>query len=369
MVNFVDATTLNATNTTFPGARLTNGPFGLQEIQTFLVVPAPNRRRWAVWVSTSDLAAVVFAILLLTFAIDHYLYKNRYLVHVGGARRAKTTAAVPDDKAALHEKEARDLESGQKCSNDEGSDVKPISKREPDSQASNLFWRLVDRVAFISLVLIYYAFIYDGEKPASEKKKETPESTSESTSKSTSAKAETESEVENPPAPWKRRVLNGTILLLLLLFTLLFFAFHIAFWPVLLMLFILGQGGFFEYLNQDAMIPWQSIAFETTAYLTIWTLIGATLMMKPNRFQGILWIGFKWTHAVSWWVFWGFMESYYIGGRVAGWFGFDTEVSPILFVFVVQRLLVPYLYSGIVCNVVIGVRLVRHFWNLDLPKV
>jgi hypothetical protein len=166
------------------------------------------------------------------------------------------------------------------------------------------------------------------------------------------------------------RNIEISILLLVLLAMLLVFAFYLLFWPSILILFIMLQCGFYEDLNQGAKVPWQSIALKSTLHLAIWTIIGVTLLLKPNRLQGVLWKCFKWTHAVNWWLFWGIVESYSFGAIVARRIGFHyTGISMEVVLLIMRPSLVAYLYSGAVCDGVVAVRLSKFFWNNDITKL
>jgi hypothetical protein len=216
MVNLltVDAVTANVTNTTFAHKfSLTDGPFGLQELKSVLSFPARDGRSWTVSILTSDVAAVIFTILVLTFAIDHYLFKSRYLVHIGGSRRDKDRAAALDEKASAYEKEALNLESGQKCSNDEDSDLEPKSEHESDSSASKTRPRWIYRAGFTLLVLFLVA-LFGGKM-----EKEIAPKTNKETLESSSTKAEAEREADKSPPtsrwgkfvqhPWSQGILKS----------------------------------------------------------------------------------------------------------------------------------------------------------------
>ena len=89
----------------------------------------------------------------MTFAIDHYLFESRYLVHVGGATKKKDQAAVQDEKAYLHEKEALNIESGQKGSSDGDRSLKPKSEDVPNVPMSTARPRWTLRGFYILLLL------------------------------------------------------------------------------------------------------------------------------------------------------------------------------------------------------------------------
>lgn len=379
MVNLltVDAATANVTNTTFAHKfRLTDGPFGLQELESVLSFPPRYGKSSTVSIRTSDVAAVVFTILVLTFAIDHYLFKSRYLMHIGGAKREKDHTAALDEKASLYEKEALIIESGQKCSNDEDSDLDPKSEHDSESLVPTARSRRVHRAIQI-LAILFLIAMSDGTK---KKKKHISSKTRKETLENSSIKADPQGEMDRSPPtsrwgrfdqhPWIQTMLDFAILFLGSLFMLVVFTFHLIFWPLLLLLFIALQCAFYEDVNHSAIVPWQSIALKSTLCLAIWTIIGATLLLKPNRLHVVLWKCFKWTHAVNWWLFWVGLYSYDLCGFVARLSGFhDTNITKEVIMFFLRPSLVAYLYSGVVRDAVVAVRLGNFFWNGDITKL
>lgn len=378
MVNFltVDAVTANVTSTSFAHKLgLTDGPFGIQELESVLNFPERNGRSLTVSIRTSDAAAAVFTILALTFAIDHFLFKSRYLTHIVGTERNNDHAATPNEKASLHEKEALILESGQKCSNDKDSDQEPKSKHDSDFITSTVLPRWVHKATFIVLILFLVAISGGNNENATGSK------THKEILESSSAKAEAEGEADKSPPtswwgrfvhdhPWSQRILNSAILLLGPVAMLLFVAYHLLFWPWLLTVFIVLQCLFCSELNDSAAVPWQSIALKSTLYLAIWTIVGVTLLLKPNRLQGMLWKCFKWTHAINWWLFWVFMESYSFGNLVARRVGFQyTGIMTEVAMFIIRPSLVAYLYSGAVRDAVVALRVSKYLWNNDITKL
>lgn len=372
----VDVATANVSNTTTFAhkVRLTEGPFGLQELESVLSFPQRYGNSWTVSTRTSDVAAVVFTILVLTFAIDHYLFKSRYLVHIGGAKREKDHAAALDQKASLYEKEALILESGQKRSNDEDSDLDPKSEHDSDSLASTARSRRVYKPIQI-LAILFLLAMCDGKMM-----KEISSKTRKGTQEDSSVKADPKRGVDrSSPAsrwgrfvqhPWLRTMLDFTMFFLGSLVMLVVFAFHLIFWPLLLSLFIALQCVFYEDLNHSATVPWQYIALKSTLYLASWTIIGVTLLLKPNRLQIVLWKCFKWTHAVNWWLFWVGLYSYDLCDFVARRSGFhDTRITKEVIMFLLRPSLVAYLYSGVVRDAVVAVRLGNFFWNNDITKL
>ena len=374
MVNLqiVNAATSKITNATLLFS-LTDGLFGLQELESVLSFAPRNGRSWTVSIKTSDIVAVIFTILILTFAIDKYLFNSRYLVHIGGVKREKDDAAILDEKASLHEKEALNVESGLKCSDDGDSDLEPSSQHDSGSAASTASPGRLSRAIQI-LAILFLAAIFN-----SKEMKETPSKTHKETAESSSGNTETEGEANEPrtTSRWGRFVQHPVLqkmsgyatLLLLFLSMLAVFTFHLLFWPLFLGLFIILRCALYEDTNGGATVPCQSIALKSTLYLAIWTIIGVNLLLQPNRLQGTLWKCVKWTHAVNWWLFWFIFEGHYLWGFVAKRIGFSYSpiVTEMVF-FIIQPLLVAYLYSGVVRDAVVAVRLCKFFWNYDLTK-
>ncbi|CAD6582030.1 MAG: hypothetical protein ASARMPREDX12_000737 [Alectoria sarmentosa] len=371
----VDVATANVSNTTFAHKlRLIGGPFGLQELESVLSFPQRYGKSWTISTRTSDVVAAVFTILVLTYAIDHYLFKSRYLVHIGGAQREKDHAAALDKKASLYEKEALILESGQKRGNDEDSNLDPKPEHDSESLASTARSRRVYK-PIQTLAILSLLAMCDGKTM-----EEISSKTRKGTQEDSSVKADPKGGVDrsSPTSrwgrfvqhPWLRTMLDFTILFLGSLVMLIVFAFHLIFWPLLLSLFIALQCVFYEDLNHNATVPWQYIALKSTLYLTSWTIIGVTLLMKPNRLQIVLWKCFKWTHAVNWWLFWVGLYSYDLCDFVARRSGFhNTRITKEVIMFLLRPSLVAYLYSGVVRDAVVAVRLGNFFWNNDITKL
>ena len=129
---------------------------------------------------------------------------------------------------------------------------------------------------------------------------------------------------------------------------------------------ILLQCLFHEKLNPGATVPWQAIALKSTLHLTIWTIVGVTLLLKPNRLQGMLWKCLRWTHAVNWWLFWVPFESYYLSVFMAGRIGTNSTVE--VFMFILRPSLLAYLYSGIIRDAFVAVQLCKFIWNNAMTK-
>lgn len=369
------AATSSATNATFAHKfSLAYGFLGLQELESTLSFPLRNGRSWTVSVKTSDLAILLLTILTLTYQIDKHLFKSRYLVHIGGVRKEKDEATVLDEKASLHEKEALNVESGLKCSNDEDCETEPKSQPDPASPASTARPGRLSRAIKILAILSLVTF-YDGKN-----KKESPSTAHKEALESPTKDTGPEGEMakSRPTSRWGRflqhpvseKILGFGILLLLLLFMTFIFAYHLLFWPLFLAMFIAFQCVFYEEVNTGVAVPWQSIALTSTLCLAIWTIIGAYLLLKPNRSQGTLWKYVKWCHAVNWWLFWSVYYSHYIWGFVARRTGFhyDSRGMMELGMFFLRPTLVAYLYSGAVRDAFVAVRLCKLLWNYDLTK-
>ena len=367
----LDATTAKVTNNTFAlNFSLIDGPFGLRELESDLTFPPRNGMSWSLSIRTSDIVVVIFAILFLTFAIDRYLFKSQYLAHIGGVTKEKDHAAVHDEKACLHEKEALILESGQQGSRDGDSSLEPKSEDDSKLSMSTTLLRWTHRAISI-LLLLFLVAISEGKKGKQNTHKATPGSSSE--------KTDAEGEVDQPPQTswWGKLVLPpriqglfmAAVVPLVVLFMLAVVMFHLLFWPLLLTLFILLQCALDGEIHPGVIDQWASLAIKSTLHLAIWTIIGVGLLLKPNRLQGMLWQVIKWTHAINWWLFWVVFEAYFCGTPVARWFGVNFSQNTMKVVlFVLRPSLVAYLYSGVVRDVLVAVRLGKYFWNNDLMK-
>ncbi|MCJ1317885.1 hypothetical protein MMC15_003212 [Xylographa vitiligo] len=366
----VNAATTNVTNTNFTHEiRLVDGLFGLQELKSVLSFRANNGGIWTLSIQTSDLAVLMFTILVLTFAIDHYIFRSRYLVHIRGAKRVKNPVVALNEKAALYEREALKVESGQQCGNDEHSDPESQPKHDSDQPVSSIFLRWVYKALLISLILLLSPV--DGEQ------KEVASGTDKVKPESSGMKAEAEWQADIPPStslwrrvahhPWFKAVVRSAMLLVAILSMLVVFTFHLLFWPAILVLVILHQCASYEYFDDNAIVPWQSIALKSILQLVVWTTVAVTLLMKPNRFQAVLWKCFKWTHAVNWWLWWAVLESHSVCFVAARRYGlhYDSKITMQVFFFV-QPTLIAYLCSGIVCDVVVAIRLCKVFRTIDL---
>ena len=372
MVNLitVDAATVNVTNNIFAlNFSLIDNPFGLQEIQSVLTFPPRNGVSSILSIRTSDIAVVIFAIILLTFAIDHYLFKSRYLVHVGGATRDKDHPAIPDEKPHGDEKIPLDLEAGQKGNSDGDGSLKPKSEDSPDSPASSAPSRWIHR-AFLTLLLLFLVAISHVNLENKKFHTETPERSSE--------KADAEGKADNSPQPrWWGQIsrhprlqglLTSAVIPFIVLIMLSLVIFHILFWPTLLLLFILLQCGFYTEIHPSTTtVPWETIALNSSLHLTVWTILAVGLLLQPNRLQGTLWKCTRWTQAISWWLFWIPFELYFCGMPMAKRFGVpDVRNTTKEVFFFLRPSLVAYLYSGVVRDVLIAVRLCKFFWNEDI---
>ncbi|MCJ1287654.1 hypothetical protein MMC26_007006 [Xylographa opegraphella] len=361
----VDAATTNVTNANFGHEiSLIDGIFGLQELHSVLSFPVYNGGIWTLSIQTSHLTVLLFTILVLTFAIDRYIFKSRYLVHIGGAKGGEIVAAALDEKAALYEKEAFKVESGQHCSNDDDPEPGPQPKHKSGHPASAIYLRLANKAMFITCILCVLG--------VARQRKQVAPGTDHEISEKSSMKTEAEwlTDIPHSTSTWHRiddrQWLKATIstatLLLAIFGMLVVLIFHVLFWPAVLVLVILQQCAIYEYLNNNTAIPWQSIALRSTLRLVIWITIGVTLLVRRNKFQAMLWKCFKWTHAVTWWLFLAVVEFYSVGCVVATRYElqYDAKITRQVFV-TVRPILIAYLCSGIVCDAVVAVRLRKLF--------
>ena len=368
MVNFllVDAVT-DTTNTTF-AYRL--GPFGLQEFECTLSLPTSNGKSWTISTWTSDIVILIFTILVFTFAIDHYLFNSRYLVHIRGATRIKDRNLSLEEKAALHEKEALNVESGN-LSNNENYDRESKAKHnsDPSSSTTSQTWR--ERAVSTLLTLFALSFgLYGSENPqkSSEHKDELPSTPS-------TQGGEKEEDVNKPlhAGRWSRffthpvteKIFSYVLLILASLFMLAGFAFHIVFWPFFIFLFTSLERGLSEdtHLNVSAL----SIKLKFISYLAIWTIIGVTLSLKPSRFQGPLWKCLKWTHIINGWLFFGILYSHIAVTHLPERVGYNIEIIKLV-LFTMRPPLIAYIFAGVVCNATVLVRVYKYCWYDDNTK-
>ncbi|MCJ1311680.1 hypothetical protein MMC25_005353 [Agyrium rufum] len=381
MVHFmtVDATTASVNSSTIlHNISLTDGFFGLQEYQWTMVFPPRNGNSWTVSVQTSDLAAVTLTIVLLSFAIDHYFFKSQYLVHIHGVTRPQHHATIQDEEALNHEEKPFKLESGQKSVNAGDSNSKPEPEAESDASASPIHPIWINRV-FNVLFILMVIFFLSGKS----KKHDDASQVDTTTQACSTTKAEAEREVKKPPPtdlwgkcikhPWSQKLVRWAVLVGLFLVILVVFTYNVLYWPFLLILFILEQCVMYGALEPKATIPWQSIALKSTLYFIVFTTIGATLLLKPNRWLAKFWKYLKWTHAVNWWLFWSIWQSPAFANIVIKWTAsyftiqfYSGSTSMAFMAFIVRPALVAYLYSGALCDAVAAVRYCTYIWkNMD----
>ena len=168
-------------------------------------------------------------------------------MHVGGATKKKDQAAVQDEKAYLHEKEALNIESGQKGSSDGDRSLKIKSEDDSNVPTSIARPRWTLRRFYILLLLFVIAFSV-GQKTKEEITKAAPESSSE--------KTDAEGQLDQPPQTswWGKLVLPPRVQGLLTaaivrLAMLAVVVFHLLRWLLLLTLFIMLQCFFHEEIN------------------------------------------------------------------------------------------------------------------------
>ena len=357
----LDAVVSNVTNTTFKHQfSLVDGPFGLRELESTTSFPARNGLSRTISIQTSDIAIFTLVTILATFAIDRHFFKSRYLIHVGGLGKKKHESDVLNEKASLHEKEALNVEAGETTSE---------SPSEPKSDTGALTtWRKwTIRAMFIIATCLFLTIGYSEMKKveAANAKQEAKRST-------TDTDTPTEEKDDTPRAPfrWRRLVDSLSTYLFIPISILALLGFQTLFWPFYLTYFILSEilisGDLYKKDPSSAPDGWKWILLKLLLFFTIWTIAGATLMHKPTRYQIKIWAAFKWTHAVSWWLFWGILELKVWGGLLAKGLSLSIRCLPEQsFVFVMRPFLFAYLCSGMVCNCVSAFRVFKYVREHD----
>ena len=366
-LQLVDAIAANVTNNTFAHKfNQTDYLFGLQQFEYILKYPACNGKNWTLSIQTADIAAVAIIITVLTFGIDHYLLKSRNLVRIGGTLKVKNHTVALDEEASIDEKTPLAVEPKQKPSNDEDSEVEIDSEHSSDSPKPKT--RLGYGSDFIWIVTILFFFAMSGGK-----KKDSLSGSYKETVESSTKKAEVEGEADKysrtslwgkvAQHPWSRATSSWTTVFLLSSTMLFVFTYELLFWPWLFALLVISQLAYYSELNPSATVQWQSTAVVSTLYLSIWTIVGMTLLLKPNRFQYTLWKSFKWTRAVNFWLFWIPFETYFIGSFIAKRFGFQHTGTMLEVFFFLRPSLLAYVSSGVVLDAVVALRINQYFWH------
>ncbi|MCJ1234081.1 hypothetical protein MMC14_002039 [Varicellaria rhodocarpa] len=348
-----------------------DGHFGFQELECTLSFTTSDEMNRTVSTWTSDIALLLFTILLLTFVIDHYIFNGRYRAHILNVEMDHDSNLSLEDEVLLHEKEALDVESGQKNSN-EDRDPEPKSKHASFSSASLNYRRGVHRATTTLLGLFVFS-LFGSEKP------ETAFKVFKDVSRrsSTKAKAREDSNKSGRAGkwsrlcrhPWSQRLFSSIMLLLGLVVILCVFACHILFWPALMSIFILEESAIYEDLHSGVTVPRQSIALKLTVYLVLWTIIGVTLLSKPSRFRIMLWKCLKWIHAINWWLFFAILESHNIWAFVVKRMGFyNIEISKAV-LFIMRPSLVAYVYSGVLRDAVLVMKVFKYLWYNDITNL
>ena len=359
----LDAVVANLTDNTFIHKfRLVRGPFGFQELESITSFPPRDGVRQTVLIQTSDVAFFAIIVILATFAIDRYFFRSRYLTHVCQVKKEKDRATVLDEKASLHEKEAFNVEAG-RHSPELGSEPKP------DTQMPTKRQRWAAR-AFCTLAVLFLIAIGISDGKKDEKSKNKPKA-SEDSATDTQTKEKVDTPIPSSLSPWDRYMYGPVISIFVLLSIFVVFAFHLLFWPLLLACFITYEILILENLHPDdaenSTFLWKAIALRRIAYFTVWTIVGVTLVLKPTRFQRKIWMAFRWTHAVTWWLFWGIIESHALGGLMARWMCLSIRCLPEQsFVFIMRPFLVAYLCSGAVCNAASALCMIKYLWDNDI---
>ena len=367
----LDAAVANVTDTSSVHRfSLANTPFGLQELESITSFPARHGVSRTLSIQTSDIAAIIVIILTTSFVIDRYLFKSRYLTHVGGtkekAEKEKDVEANLDEKAPLVEKETPDVEGKKQVQFDErfvpNAGPATSSEPQPPKIRPRGTWRI------LLLVLISYLFIGNetsGEDDAISKPKE---------EKSENLSAETKKKVDTPSPtsrwgkfvqhPRARNFFDNILLVFVALCTFVAAAYHVLFWPWFLMYFIVTECAIYGRLYHTTTVPWRSITLNMTLYTTLWTILGVTLLMKTHRLRSVLWNSFAWTYAIVWWLFWIIMESHLFAEILVKWAGLSVAgFTEQTFMFIMRPFLFVYLYSGVVCNIVTAVPTIKRLWE------
>ena len=224
------------------------------------------------------------------------------------------------------------------------------------------------RALLTAAVLFHISIgLSDGKKEENPKRKQ-------NTSEHSATDAQTKEKADAPQSSssgWSKYVYVPVITLFVALSVIVVFAFQLLFWPFFLAQFIIHEILILEdYHQSEAAIlafPWKAMALKLTCYFIIWTVAGVTLLQTQTRFQRKIWMAFRWTHAVSWWLFWGLLEFHVLGGLLIKWMGPPICGLPNQpFAFVMRPFLVAYLCSGAVCNTASALRMIKYVWDNDL---
>lgn len=348
---------------------LVDGPLGWQQFQTSLSVSVSNGHTWTISLRTFDFVAIVSAFILLAFAVDLYFFNSRYLLHVGGTRTATVGAST------TQEKHARDVESGKERSYEIDSRPQPQSVYSEDSRPRSLssHARCLKRVAFIVLVLFAYPIPVGGNEKAVIEEI-TPTSRSELLENPGSSNKQMKSPSCNRLGQpirhsWARKISGAALFLVVWLFMAFIFLWRILFWPNIFVISVLCQGLIHETFYPRHSFQWKSlalIALMSLLRLAFWTIAVAALVLRPNRIQGTLWKAFRWTHAITWWLFWGSFEMYLHVHRIFKVLGLPyVAFGDVYFLALMPSLTIMYLYSGIVMDVADTVLMVQKSWKTD----
>lgn len=358
---------------------LVDGPLGWQQFQTSVSISASSGRMWTISLRTFDLVAIVSAIILLAFAVDHYYFNSRYLVHIGGAT-PPTWATV--GASTTQKKNVRDLESSHEHKYELENKPKPQSvsaedsqPRTPSPQPRPRCWNQATFVLFTFLVPPDIASIVI-ETKASNNEGETPKSSPEPSDSSMSTEKPLEKQAEPSSCnrlgllirhPWMRKIARFTRTLGLWLLLAFICLCRVLFWPFMLFFSIAFPVINYNILYPDEPMQWRDIArlsLISFLRLTFWTSAMVTLLLRTSQLQGKLWKSFRWTHATTWWLLWGSMELsrclpyvFQVLGlpRIALGRVYDVALMPLL--------ITAYLYSGLVCNVTVAVVMAKKLWK------
>lgn len=359
---------------------LVDAPLGLHQLRTVLTVIASNGLSWTLSWRTSDFVAIISAIILLTFAFDHYYLNSWYLVHIGGltARRVRLGASTSQEKVT------RNIESGKEPSNNTDGVPQPRKESLQEFIDSRLCCPSLQhysisglrRVALVARVVFEYPVLSDvpGWKPSWEQTASKPKATN--LASSTPVEELSEKPADSPTGncliqfmhrhPWVYNALRAVALSIYGLFITFGFIWHAIFWPVIFLLYFLDQVAVEEAIYPQEDVRWTTPFLRCILRVAFWTVASVALLLQSSRMQATLWNAFRWTYAISWWLFWGALQSFSHVHWVFYWVGLPRiQLGNIYHVALMPSLITVYLYSGLVCDVVTLIMMVKKLWKSD----
>lgn len=361
-----------------------DGPLGWQQLQTTVIAIASSGRSWTMWLRTSDVIAIVSAIVLLTFALDHYYLSSWYLVRIGGTTRTSPSSSSSEDDKTC------DIESGKELGNEADGRRQPRTEsleglvdsqhRCPSLKYCSL--STTKRVALIARILYEYPLrSANSDGWISEWEKTPPTPDTEETKPLTSASPVEEATEDIALVPemvirlaaflyhqHRRHPLVFQVLRIvgLAIYTLMktyIFLWQILCWPLVFGLYCLAQidiGAALDPEHPRWIIPF----FPPLLCLTLWTIASVVLLMRTSRMQAYLWKAFTWTYAISWWLFWGTLHMHNCLHYVFYLIGVPRiQFGVVYFVALVPSLATVYLYSGFVRNLVVVIVMTKKLWK------